>query len=262
VEKPVPDWLQKIWPATAGIGIGILANALIVVGAVMAAALSHEIPLVVNSPSRYSVLVVPVALAAVVAASFSFLQYMRDTRILAFIGMAVAGYVTALFFFEFPAERSTLIVDYLKRLDQISIGTLLFSLLALASSIWTYLGKRRNGAIQTASAPEHYPEFWLLKGLVCDLPIVIGTCLLLYVQSTYLESSHQQYTEVLFDLIGENMKAEASPEFFQAEELQRQLGIANFWIGVSLGVTSVQLVAQQLGTLMLEVVFWRKAQKV
>jgi hypothetical protein len=259
------DWKWRVpsmRPEIIGFGVSIAANALIIIVAVTAARFNFLIALVVNSPSRYSVIVVPFALAAVIAAAVSFLQYGRYTRTIAFLGIFTAGCVTTLFFWPFPEDRSTLIRDYLERLDQIGVGILAFSLLALTGSIRMYFHACGRQPPKGNKAPEHQKDFWRLKGLVCDLPIVIGAILLLWVQRTQLEASHQQYTEILFGLIGNERNALASPEFFRMEEVQRQLGIANFWIGVSMGVMSAQLVAQQLGTLALEWVFWFRDEAV
>ena len=247
------------------VGFSVGVNLALVAVVIAAMQYNYLIPLVVNSPSRYSVIVVPFALGAVFAGMCSFFQYRKGASAVGIIGGIVAGLVLTQFFDDFPVDRSELIEIYMRRIDYIGWGTIVFALLALVASLQMFLRSRAGGPA-SSYALEQPSEFWILKALVCDLPLVLASTVLALVQWTGIDVAPAGHTDIWYDMMKSVMGADyrviLTPEYLEMGKINRKLSDANFWIGVSLGVTSAQLIAQQLGTLLLELVFAARAKPV
>jgi hypothetical protein len=243
-----------------GLSQHLAVNAILIAAWILAYNFADEIPLVMKSPSRYSILVVPFIVGAVVAATCSFAVYFSlpgIQRIVPALGMFLSGYTTQYLLqdFESPAKRT--IEIYVGRLDSIGYLILLFSVLTMTCSALKFRETRSVPEMSRGDSLIKQPIYWALKLLVGDSPIILSTITVILIQHTCIDFAHGNstniYTSILTSAAGNIGHGLDSLALL---DVQRQLAVANFWIGVSLGVTGVQLVMQQASSLSLELAFW------
>lgn len=253
-------------PAFKGAFASLVSNLALLISIAIAFSYANSLEMVSTAPTRYSGIVIPITIGAIFASIISFLFYLdlpKLWKVVPFTGAVLAGWALAQIFFpfmgpvnewsEWPAGKiDTVVPEYLNRIGQIGLFIFLFSNFTFGSSLVKAWEQRDSGRDNSIRASRNY---WLLKAFVCDLPIVIGAGVILILQGFYQDSAHLNYTEVYYKLFHEpsGERVLASPEYFAAADSQRVLTNANFWLGVALGVTSAQLVLQQISTLMLEI---------
>jgi hypothetical protein len=246
-----------------GFAINAFINLLWIAATIAAWVWSESIPLVTQSPSRYSVLIVPFLFGALVAATVSFGNYLSlrgSRKLLPIAGMFLAGYTSAILFEKFDSTQTAKLLDaYTERLDRIGLLILLFSVLTMVCSILKVAETRRVPAINRKEGAEKQPFYWALKILVGDLPIILSALVVIVMQHECVDCSHRNWANVYVSILnsGGSIITRGS-DSFALLEIQRQLSVANFWIGVTLGVTGVQLVMQQVSSLTLDIAFWAR----
>ncbi len=244
-----------------GLAINLLVNSALVAVTILAYQFANEIPLVADSPSRFSVLIVPLLLGALVAAALSFLNYFSLPgwqRAFPIAGMILVGHTLNLIVFDNFGDGSTshLLDAYTARLDRIGSLILVFSILTMCCSGLKICETRTLPSERRGQSAESDPAYWILKMLVGDLPIVISALFVIKLQELCADCSHQNYTNVYVTILkGASGAISRNVDSLHLLEIQRQLSVANFWTGVSLGVTGVQLVMQQISSLSLDFAF-------
>lgn len=244
-----------------GLGWTIVVNFAIVIVLLVAAYYANDIPMVYSAPLRYSIILIPFSMAAIVAAFLSFVPYFALPRwlvLLPCVGIFLSGWAIGLFFQEVNGPYSTRIEDYVVRVDHITSLIMWFSLITALCSLAKIL-QVRNLPQTKETELENLRLYWVMKLLVCDVPIFIGALILVRIQEGTLDTSSQAFSEVYFQTVRDMMQVkDVAPFDFHVAEIQRQFSNANFWFGVAMGVTSAQLIMQQLSSLFLESVLRRR----
>lgn len=257
---------ERVKETRRGLRVGLHAsiplNVFWILVVIAAYYFAERIPLVINSPSQFSILVVPFSLGSIAASVISFVPYLSLSswwRIVPAVGFGVAGYTMSLFFFfeSFRTEPSELITRYLDRLDTIGLMIVAFAVITLVCSC-VKIRQCETATIDLAKAPaEDKKVYWILKASICDLPIVLSASVIVVLQTTLPNIAHQHFIEVYFEILKSiGVKAIAKPETFLMGAINQKLANANFWIGVTLGVTGIQLIMQQVSALALDIIFW------
>jgi hypothetical protein len=246
-----------------GFAINVFINVLWIVATIAAWYFSEFIPLVNQSPSRYSVLIVPFLFGALASATASFANYLslRGTQILIPVaGMILAGYTLRILFEKFDSTQTAQLLNaYTERLDRIGLLIFLFSFLTMVCSILRVVETRRVPAKDRKGGAEKQPFYWALKILVGDLPIILSALVVIVMQHECVNCSHRKWVEVYTSILNSvGSIPNRGSESYALLEIQRQLAVANFWIGVTLGVTGVQLIMQQVSSLTLNIAFWAR----
>ncbi|MDJ0921506.1 MAG: hypothetical protein QNI84_10275 [Henriciella sp.] len=253
----------------------VLSNVILLIAIVTAFIFSESLEMVATAPTRYSAIVIPFTIGAIIASITSFLVYLdlpMPLRLVPYAGACLAGVAIALICTSFmgPLDEwsswpdgkiDTVVPRYLSKISLIGWMILAFAFLTFVSSLLKARDvEERPERVEYKDTVHGSSFYWVLKAFVCDFPIVIGAGIILFLQYFYQDASHPNYTEVYYKIFNEptGERVLASPACFAAVDTQRVLSNSNFWIGVALGVTSAQLILQQLSSLALEIVLIRQ----